>query len=102
MLFRSFGVDRLKIDQSFIRDITTDRNDAAIVSAIMAMARSLQIEVTAEGVETEQQLLYLRNLGCSEAQGFLFSRPLPAAECEQQMKLGWSSALWRQSPVELS
>ena len=99
---KRFGVDRLKIDQSFIRDITTDRNDAAIVSAIMAMARSLQIEVTAEGVETEQQLLYLRNLGCSEAQGFLFSRPLPAAECEQQMKLGWSSALRRQSPVELS
>lgn len=90
---KRFGVDRLKIDQSFIRDITTDRNDAAIVSAIMAMARSLEIEVTAEGVESEQQLLYLRNQGCSEAQGFLFSHPLPAAEFEQQMKLGWRFAV---------
>ncbi|MEO7322698.1 MAG: EAL domain-containing protein [Burkholderiales bacterium] len=96
---KRFGVDRLKIDQSFIRDITTDRNDAAIVSAIMAMARSLQIAVTAEGVETEQQLLYLRAEGCSEAQGFLFSRPLAADEFEQQMNLAWSSALWRQPPV---
>ncbi len=99
---KRFGVDRLKIDQSFVRDITTDRNDAAIVSAIMAMARSLQIAVTAEGVETEQQLLYLRTQGCTEAQGFLFSRPLPADEFEQQMKLAWSSALWRQPPAGLS
>ena len=96
---KRFGVDRLKIDQSFIRDLTTDRNDAAIVTAIMAMARTLQIEVTAEGVETEAQLQYLRNYGCSEAQGYLFSHPLPAAELEQRLKLGWNSAFWQQQLV---
>ncbi len=91
---KRFGVDRLKIDQSFIRDLATDRNDAAIVIAIMAMARTLQIEVTAEGVETEEQLHFLRNQGCSEAQGYLFSHPLPAEELEQRLKLGWNSVFW--------
>lgn len=88
---KRFGVDRLKIDQSFIRDLPTDRNDAAIVTAIMAMARTLQIEVTAEGVETKEQFQYLRNHGCSEAQGYLFSHPLPGEELEQRLKLGWNS-----------
>ena len=91
---KRFGVDRLKIDQSFIRDLPTDRNDAAIVTAIMAMARTLQIEVTAEGVETKEQFQYLRNHGCSEAQGYLFSHPLPAEELEQRLKLGWNSVFW--------
>lgn len=99
---KRFGVDRLKIDQSFVRDIATDRNDAAIVSAIMAMARSLQIEVTAEGVETEQQLHYLREQGCSEGQGFLFSHPLPAAELEQRLKCGWNAAFNQPSAVAVS
>ena len=83
---KRFGVDRLKIDQSFIRDVTTDQNDAAIVDAILAVARSLRIEVTAEGVETEMQANYLRIRGCSEAQGYLYSRPLPATELERQLQ----------------
>ena len=95
-------MDRLKIDQSFIRDLPTDRNDAAIVTAIMAMARTLQIEVTAEGVETKEQFQYLRNHGCSEAQGYLFSHPLPAEELEQRLKLGWNSVFWQQQLVEQS
>jgi EAL domain-containing protein (putative c-di-GMP-specific phosphodiesterase class I) len=94
--FKRFGVDRLKTDQSFIRDISADRNDSAIVTAIMAMARSLQIEVTAEGVETHQQLQYLREQGCLEAQGYLFSHPPPATEIEQFMRLTWNPSLWRQ------
>ena len=98
---KRFGVDRLKIDQSFVRDITTDRNNAAIVNAIMAMARSLQIEVTAEGVETEQQLHYLREQGCSEGQGFLFSHPLPAAELEQRLKFGWISVFRKPASVAI-
>ena len=83
---KRFGVDRLKIDQSFIRDVATDPNDAAIVDAILAVARSLRIEVTAEGVETEMQANYLRSRGCSEAQGYLYSRPLPAIELERQLQ----------------
>jgi EAL domain-containing protein (putative c-di-GMP-specific phosphodiesterase class I) len=97
--FKRFGVDRLKIDQSFIRDISTNRNDSAIVTAIMAMARSLQIEVTAEGVETHQQLQYLREQGCLEAQGYLFSHPPPATEIEQFMQLTWNLSLWRQPSI---
>ena len=70
-------VDTLKIDQSFIRDATTDPNDAEIIRAIVAMARSLELEVIAEGVETPQQLEFLQGLGCHLYQGYLYSRPLP-------------------------
>jgi EAL domain-containing protein (putative c-di-GMP-specific phosphodiesterase class I) len=99
---KRFGVARLKIDQSFVRDITTDSNDVAIVGAITAMARSLKIEVTAEGVETEQQFIYLREHGCSEVQGFLFGRPVAAAEFEQQLKLERSGAFARRLPAAAS
>ena len=99
---KRFGVDRLKIDQSFVRDITTDNTAAAIVGAITAMARSLKIEVTAAGVETEQQFIYLREHGCSEVQGFLFSRPVSAAEFEQQLKVERSGAFARRLPVAAS
>ncbi|HEY4998622.1 MAG TPA: EAL domain-containing protein, partial [Usitatibacter sp.] len=72
-------IDTVKIDQSFVRDLTVDPDDAAIVTAIVAMSRSLGIDVVAEGVETEEQLEELKRLGCHRAQGFLLARPMPAA-----------------------
>ncbi len=77
---RKFPIDALKIDRSFIRDVTTDRDNAAITSAIVSMAKALNLRVIAEGVETQEQLEFLRQLGCEEMQGFLVSRPLPAEE----------------------
>lgn len=77
---KQFPVDKLKIDQSFVSNITQDPNDAAIVQAIIALSRTLGMNTIAEGVETEAQLGYLRSVHCKEIQGYLYSRPLPAAE----------------------
>ncbi|HZC00383.1 MAG TPA: EAL domain-containing protein, partial [Gammaproteobacteria bacterium] len=75
---KRFPIDTLKIDQSFVRDLESDPNDAALIRAIIAMARSLQLRVIAEGAETEPQRLLLSKYGCLEYQGFLFSPPVPA------------------------
>ncbi len=75
-------LDVLKIDQSFVRDLPGDQDDVAIVETILSMARGLDLRVVAEGVETEQQLDFLRARGCDELQGFLFSPPLPAPEVD--------------------
>ena len=78
-------IDTLKIDQSFLRDIENDPDNKAITSAIIAMAGSLHLNVLAEGVETEEQLAFLRAQGCNEIQGFSFSQPLTAEEFERML-----------------
>ncbi len=77
---RRFPVDKLKIDRSFVRDITTDPDDAAIIITIIAMAKTLKLEIVAEGVETQEQLEFLQQFDCNVYQGFLFSRAVPAEE----------------------
>jgi diguanylate cyclase (GGDEF)-like protein/PAS domain S-box-containing protein len=78
---KHWRVDSLKIDRSFVRDLVTDSSDLAIVSAIIAIARHLNIQVIAEGIEAYQQAEILRRLGCAVGQGFLFAPPMPAAQC---------------------
>jgi EAL domain-containing protein (putative c-di-GMP-specific phosphodiesterase class I) len=88
-----FAVDKIKIDRSFIMDVTTNASDAAITMAIIAIAKKLNFEVLAEGVETEEQLFFLQENQCDSCQGFLFSRPITA----EQM----SNLLMRDSSVAL-
>jgi EAL domain-containing protein (putative c-di-GMP-specific phosphodiesterase class I) len=76
-------LDQVKIDQTFIRDVISDSNDATIVRAIIAMCDSLEVQVIAEGVENQMQLEFLKNSGCTSYQGFLFSKAIPAEEWEQ-------------------
>ena len=73
-------IHRLKLDRSFVRDIQTDPNDAAICSATVALGHNLGLEVVAEGVETVEQRDYLTALGCDILQGYLYSRPIPAGQ----------------------
>jgi diguanylate cyclase (GGDEF)-like protein/PAS domain S-box-containing protein len=90
---RRFHLDKLKIDQSFVRDIDLDVDDAAIVSAIISMARNLKVNVVAEGVETRAQWEFLRSHGCDGLQGYIFSKPLPADEFAELLKSGRTLSL---------
>ena len=77
---KRFAIDTVKIDRSFVRDLTSNSNDTEIAAAVIVMAHNLKLDVIAEGVETEEQLAFLRQRRCDEMQGYLFSRPVPAAE----------------------
>ncbi len=81
-------IDTLKIDKSFVQEVTTDPDDAAIVAAIITMAHTLKLKVVAEAVETVEQLEFLRGLKCDQMQGYLFSRPLPAEEITRLLAEG--------------
>jgi len=81
-----FPVTSVKIDQSFVRNITTDPDAAALARSIISMAHELRLRVIAEGVETEGQLAFLTNHRCDEMQGYYLSRPLPADECAALMR----------------
>ena len=80
---KRFPIDKLKIDRSFVSDVLTDRSDAAIVSGISAMARNLNLKVTAEGVESEGQVRFLKEQRCQEAQGYFFSKPVGPGQFEE-------------------
>ncbi len=83
---KRFPIQQLKIDQTFVRDVTTDSNDATMVRTIILMAHSLKLHVIAEGVETEEQAAFLREAGCERAQGYHFARPMPAVEFEEYLR----------------
>jgi diguanylate cyclase len=94
---RRLPLDVLKVDRSFVSQVTESEHDAAIATAVIAMAKSLKLKVIAEGVETEAQLAFLRQQGCYLIQGFLYSRPLPIAEIQALLgddrRLGFAKAL---------
>jgi len=83
---KKFPIDRLKIDQSFVRDIRQDPNDASIVTTIISMAHNLKLKVVAEGVETADHVSFLLEQACDEAQGYFFARPLSAKDLEEKLR----------------
>ncbi|HVO33664.1 MAG TPA: EAL domain-containing protein [Elusimicrobiota bacterium] len=85
---RQFPIDTLKIDRSFVKDLVTDPNDAAIAAAIIVLAHSLKLDVVAEGVENQAELAILRKHACDKMQGYLFSKPVPAGAFEQLLRDG--------------
>jgi EAL domain-containing protein (putative c-di-GMP-specific phosphodiesterase class I) len=96
---KRFPIDTLKIDRSFVSDLTTDADDASIVNAVISMGKSLHMGVVAEGVETREQLEFLREQGCPEAQGYYFSQPLVAAELVQLLRHGLRKSSSERQPV---
>jgi EAL domain-containing protein (putative c-di-GMP-specific phosphodiesterase class I) len=82
---KRFPIDTVKIDQGFVRDLTAESSDGAIITAVISMARALKLRVVAEGVETQEQLAFLRREQCAEIQGFLYSRPVAADEFEETL-----------------
>jgi len=85
---KRFPIDVLKIDQSFMREMTLDSDDAIIVKSVISLAHNLQLRVVAEGVETQEQLTYLRGLDCDVIQGYFFNRPVSAEAIDQILHTG--------------
>jgi len=83
---KQFAIDKIKIDRTFIKDTPQDEDDAAIVEAIIAMAKRLKLKVVGEGVETAEQLAFLRHAGCDVVQGYLLGKPMPGDEVTQRLK----------------
>jgi len=90
---RKFPVDALKIDQSFVRQITTAPDETSIVTAVISMARSLKLRVIAEGVETQEELAFLQSNQCEEAQGYFFSRPVPPQQFAKLLENGMTETV---------
>jgi EAL domain-containing protein (putative c-di-GMP-specific phosphodiesterase class I) len=85
---KNFPIDRIKIDRSFVKDISNNPSDRAIVEVIIAMAGKLGLDLVAEGVETLDQLEFLKSRGCNDIQGYYFHRPLPEAQFVELLKQG--------------
>jgi len=96
---RKFPVDALKIDQSFVRQIAVPPHETAIVTAIIGMGRSLGLKVIAEGVETKEELDFLRSHHCEQGQGYYFSRPVPAEQFAEVLRSGIPEAARSPSPA---
>jgi diguanylate cyclase (GGDEF)-like protein len=96
---RNLPVDTLKVDRSFVRDVTTNQDSAAIATAILAMSKSLRLNVVAEGVETQEQLDFLIEHECPEVQGFFFSKPLPSAEFVEWLRGRGAALKPRSAPI---
>ena len=79
---RSFPFDKIKIDRSFVHDLSSSKDSAAIVRAVVGLGKSLGMATTAEGIETAEELEHLKREGCTEGQGYLFSKPRPAADVQ--------------------
>jgi EAL domain-containing protein (putative c-di-GMP-specific phosphodiesterase class I) len=90
---KRFPIDTLKIDRTFVRDLSTDADDATLTRAIINLAQNLRLKVIAEGVETEAQLSFLSSNGCDEMQGYLFAKPAHAEECERMLREGRKLAI---------
>jgi EAL domain-containing protein (putative c-di-GMP-specific phosphodiesterase class I) len=87
---RSFPFDKIKIDRSFVGDLENNPDAAAIVHAVLGLGHSLGMATCAEGVETSEQLSYLRSEGCSEVQGYFYSKPKPAADLSRMIEAGFA------------
>jgi diguanylate cyclase len=88
-----FPIDTLKLDQSFVRNINSSSDDAIVVSAVIAMGKSLKHRIIAEGVETQEQVAFLQTRGCEEGQGYYFSRPVPAQQFMKLLETGIPAAV---------
>jgi EAL domain-containing protein (putative c-di-GMP-specific phosphodiesterase class I) len=86
---KRFPIHTLKIDREFVRDLPESQEDAAIATTVITMCRALGLKVVAEGVENERQALFLRSIGCDEVQGFMYSKPIPAAEATELLRTGY-------------